>query len=385
MKILLVTHYFEGHGGGVELVAGIMARKLLEGGAFHITWAASATDAPPENIRGLNVLKMRAFNTLEKKISVPYPIWSPVSIKRLFKETAKAEVVHIHDYIYFGNMLTYVFSKILKKPVIITQHIGLVKYKNFLLNMVLGTLNRTAGYYMLKHAERSVFISETVRSYFTNIKGRKGLSGTEFIPNGVDCVEFYPLKEKERDEARNTKNFQKEENIFLFVGRFVEKKGLSIIRSLAENFPDVAWVIAGWGDIDPGKWDLPNVRVFYRPGRNELVQLYQISDLMVLPSRGEGFPLVVQESMACGTPVILNDEVAEGYPPAGKLIFKVSGLPGEDIISWRKALQEIISNSLLQKVSREKTAMFARHHWDWGRCVAKYTQIFKELSEKSEP
>ena len=49
----------------------------------------------------------------------------------------------------------------------------------------------------------------------------------------------------------------------------------------------------------------------------ELPPLYQAADLLVLPSVGEGFPLVVQEAMACGTPALVGDETAAGCPEAG--------------------------------------------------------------------
>ena len=46
----------------------------------------------------------------------------------------------------------------------------------------------------------------------------------------------------------------------------------------------------------------------------ELRELYGSHDLFIMPSYGEGFPLVVQESLACGTPVVISIDTAHGGP-----------------------------------------------------------------------
>ena len=108
--------------------------------------------------------------------------------------------------------------------------------------------------------------------------------------------------------------------VALFVGRFVEKKGLHLIERLARRRPDLTFALAGWGPIDPTGWRLPNVHVLSDLQGETLVPLYQSSDVFVLPSVGEGWPLVLQEALACGLPVICGQETAAADPGAGARI-----------------------------------------------------------------
>ncbi|MFX8373784.1 glycosyltransferase, partial [Acinetobacter baumannii] len=72
--------------------------------------------------------------------------------------------------------------------------------------------------------------------------------------------------------------------------------------------------------IDPGAWGLPNVHVFSQLQGATLVPLYQASDAFLLPSIGEGLPLVMQEALACGLPVICGSETADADPAARAFI-----------------------------------------------------------------
>jgi glycosyltransferase involved in cell wall biosynthesis len=162
------------------------------------------------------------------------------------------------------------------------------------------------------------------------------------------------------------------------VGRFVEKKGLPILHRLAKLFPKVCWIFAGWGKIDPKEWNLPNIRVLKGLSNAELAPLYQISDLLVLPSKGEGFPLVVQEAMACGTPAMVSPEVAQAYPAATSLMISIEVETSDAIAKWAEAVEYYLNHEIEISELRSKVSAFAKEHWSWQDCAEQYYRIFTD-------
>ncbi len=134
------------------------------------------------------------------------------------------------------------------------------------------------------------------------------------IFNGVDTDLFHPVRDgDERGGVRRQLGLPLDRPVALFVGRFVEKKGLHILHEAARRAGDLVWVFAGWGPIDPRGWDLPNVRDCHfraSPARRSRHSTARATP-SVLPSIGEGFPAVMQEALASGLPVVCGAETAQ--------------------------------------------------------------------------
>ena len=375
MKIVSVTHYFPSRKGGIESVANEINQRLVNCG-HEVQWFASAP-APKENTStGMYLRPIPAIDIIERVAGIPLPIWFSPRLFDLRTSILEADVVHIHDFIYPGSIIALLFGQSARKPVILTQHIGEIPYTNKILRFSLTMLNHTVGRILLGYANQVVFISNAVESYFRQFTKFRTIPS--YIPNGVDREVFFPVSIDLRMKIRKDLAIDSTRKpVFLFVGRFVEKKGLALLSKIVEHTPDIEWLFAGEGPMNPEKWGLPNVRVYGGRRGESLAQLYWAADLLVLPSRGEGFPLVVQEAISCGTPVCISDEAAEGCVDILPLIHKLP-ISGDGLVElWSNHLRTLGSNVTRLRDQQGVLADYARYHWNWDEAVKSYLDLYK--------
>jgi len=108
------------------------------------------------------------------------------------------------------------------------------------------------------------------------------------------------------------------ERVFLFCGSLIERKGVDLMArafvQLATEFPDVRLKIAGDGALrEPLAEVLRPVseRVEFTGFKDwiELPELYASADVLCVPSRYDGWGLVVPEGLASGLPVIATERM----------------------------------------------------------------------------
>jgi glycosyltransferase involved in cell wall biosynthesis len=375
LRVILVTHYYPAHRGGVERIAGQLAQRLAAAGVARIEWHASDCDAAPATAPTLHAVPARSCNIAERRLGFPYPLWTPAALRRLARACRDADVVHLHDCLYLPSLFAFVAARRAGRAVLVTQHIGHVPYRNPLLRVAQRAANRVLGAWVLGGADQVVFESETVRAYFARFVRFR--TPAALVQNGVDTELFRPATPAARHELRKNLGMPAATPVLLFLGRFVEKKGLPVLRELAERLTRAHWLFAGWGPLDPLGWGLPNVTVVHSPASDRLGALYQAADLLVLPSVGEGFPLSVQEAMACGTPALVGTETAAGCPQAeGVLLAERTGTP-DTVERWAARLQSLLASPQALEELRPRVARFAREHWSWEQCVARYASLLR--------
>jgi glycosyltransferase involved in cell wall biosynthesis len=132
------------------------------------------------------------------------------------------------------------------------------------------------------------------------------------IGNGVDCERFFP---ENRLAARRKLGLNETEKIILSVAALKHVKGPDLlIRAAAllqKSTPDCRTIFAGKGpelatlQRLASRLDCAASITFVGEVDNQqLRHYYSAADVSCLPSRNEGWPNVVLESLACGTPAV---------------------------------------------------------------------------------
>jgi glycosyltransferase involved in cell wall biosynthesis len=375
LNVVLVTHYYPAHRGGVERIAGQLAERLVGAQVATFRWHASDCDVPPPPAPGIRLTPAQSWNAAERRLGLPYPLWSPAALRHLARDCREADVVHLHDCLYVPHLVAFLAARRARRPVLVTQHIGHVPYRNPLLRAAHHAANRTVGAWVLGGADQVIFESDMVRRYFQAfVRFRRP---PLLVQNGVDTEIFRPATPDERLKLRAALGVPAEKPLLLFLGRFVEKKGLSVLRELAQRLAHVHWLLAGWGPLDPAAWGFANVSVVHRPGIERLSALYQAADLLVLPSVGEGLPLSVQEAMACGTPALVGADTAAGCPEAAGLLLGEPVGDADAVARWTARIEALLASRDQLASRRKHVAERARAIWSWERCAESYARALK--------
>jgi glycosyltransferase involved in cell wall biosynthesis len=165
----------------------------------------------------------------------------------------------------------------------------------------------------LLHGVRGIIsISDITRERFTGWSHFDGPS--QLLPNSIRA-EWYGIRPKNR--ALVSRYHLDGKRVLMTLGRVVAAERYKGFDEVLEVLPDldgdVSYVIAGGGN------DIPRLqrkavtlgvadRVIFTGlfPEEEKADLYNLADVYVMPSRGEGFGFVFLEAMACGVPVIAS-------------------------------------------------------------------------------
>jgi glycosyltransferase involved in cell wall biosynthesis len=372
MRILTISNYYPSHPGGIEIVAQNLVTRWRE--RHQVRWAACDVKDRP-HAAAPDDLPLPALNFTEERLGFPYPIPVRDSLVRIFEQVRQCDVVHIHDCLYLASVIAFVASRRYRKPLLVTQHIGAVPYAQAYKNLMQRVAYASLGRLVLQGAEQVVFISERVRQWFeSRIRFRRA---PLLIPNGVDTRLFHPPTPEERTNLRAKLGLPQNEMTLLFVGRFTQKKGLHLIRELARARPAWTWIMIGQGEIEPREWKLPNLRVVPPLPQSDVRSYYAAADALILPSVGEGLPLTVQESLACGLPVAASHETAFHLRPSPLIELDTASLP-----AMLQALDALTTASERLDALRKASSEFARQ-WDWEGVAQKYENLLIELAAYS--
>ena len=171
-----------------------------------------------------------------------------------------------------------------------------------------------------------------------------------YIPNFVAEKNFYNYKKEQIQELKEKFKLSPASFVVLGVGQVQTRKGILDFIEVAKQLPQVEFLWAGgfsFGSITDGYKDLKvvmdnpptNVRFLGIVSRAEMNDIYNICDLMFLPSFNELFPMAILEAIALKKPVLLRD--LDIYH---NILFDFY-LKGNDIAEFTKLIEELATKT----------------------------------------
>ena len=175
-----------------------------------------------------------------------------------------------------------------------------------------------------------------------------------YIPNFVSKEKFFEKSKTEIKSIRKKYNIKEDDFVVLGAGQVQNRKGVLDFVEVAKRLPDITFVWAGgfsFGSITDGHKELQkvmdnppkNVRFLGIVPRDEMNNLFNMSDLLFVPSYNELFPMTILESCSTNTPILLrNLELYED------ILFK-KYLCASDNDGFTKMIEELKNNKDVYK------------------------------------
>jgi glycosyltransferase involved in cell wall biosynthesis len=239
---------------------------------------------------------------------------------------------------------------------------------------------------------RTIAISRETQQYLRESFGVRE-SRIRMIHNGAEETFFHPPSETQRRSARRELNIESNAKVIAMVARMSREKGhdvlLEAVAKLRQQGEHVIALLAGISINGDQKWHdevlhrakqlgiLDNIRML---GFTDSRTVLWAADVSVLPSRQEGFPMTVVESMLCGL-VTIRTPAAGAYEQItdGKDGFIV---PFDDSDALSERLRLVFHNDLRSSIGSAGLAK-ARQHFSAGAMVEKTRNVYEEaLIEK---
>jgi len=237
-----------------------------------------------------------------------------------------------------------------------------------------GFVKRAVKRRLAARTECIIAVSDAVRSFSIRVN-RIPRGKVIVIPNGVDCGRFRPLEHRAHDRTR-----------FIAVGRFVTQKGLDVLVDafavLRTTLPNASLMLVGDGPLRAALE--AQIRAYHLEDRVQLLgfrrdvpELLARADIVVVPSRWEGFGLAALEASAAGLPVIASAvgglrEVVLDHE-TGVLV------PPEEPGILAEAMRDLAGDHARRVLFGHAGRRHAERNFDIQRVVARYVDLYESF------
>lgn len=287
------------------------------------------------------------------------------TIRRIIADCGGFDLIDAH-YFYPDGVAAVMLGREFRRPVTITARgsdLNLIARQALPRRMIRWAADKSQGL---------VTVSAALRDRLAEL----GVARERIcvLRNGVDLALFQPRNRQACRAGLGLAGL-----ILLSVGNLVPIKGHELTIEALVHLRDAHLLLVGDGP-ERGRLEAlarqrgvaDRVSFFGNVPQSELPNFYAAADFLILASRHEGWPNVLLEAMACGTPVVASaipgiDEIIQS-PAVGRL------LPGRDPAALAAAVRRFVADGPDRAAIRRYAEGFG-----WDATTAGQLALFRSV------
>jgi glycosyltransferase involved in cell wall biosynthesis len=206
------------------------------------------------------------------------------------------------------------------------------------------------------------------------------------IPNSIDTHTYKPQNQA---ALRAELGLPLDKKILMFgaLGLKDLRKGGDLLVQALQALPDslkaeTALVTMGREETLPGEVDIPTFNFGFVATDERKAKLYAAADLFLFPTRADNSPLVLIESMACGTPMVSFNVC--GVPDTVRP--SVTGLLAEpeNVIDFKDCIVRLLEDDELRSTLRQKCRQVAEQEYSMELYVQRFVDLYQRAIAAGE-
>ncbi|MHA1194082.1 MAG: glycosyltransferase family 4 protein, partial [Promethearchaeota archaeon] len=192
MKILLISHFFPPHIGGIETAAYNIAKKLTEKGheVIVITSKVFRTQINYEKVEGFHIYRYKSFNLVElrgfpQSSSLGLPLKAIIKLKSIIRKH-EIQIIHVEGRFFPISFISAFLNILIFKKKMYVSIQGRLKFG--LTGLLENIFDKTITRFIYSKLSKIICVSLSLKRRL--IKFKIPDQNLMIIPNGVDIDKF---------------------------------------------------------------------------------------------------------------------------------------------------------------------------------------------------